>query len=80
MDWIKDHWAMLAGVGIVAVILVFAALAPDWPGADPERNHHAAACLAAGNAIQHHNHGGRDRSKTYWCVNSDGQITDLWFE
>lgn len=82
MDWIIEHVEALI-VLVVAVVIVFVVgmivMAPEWPDADPAKNWHAKACLDAGRTIKHHNHGGRDNSKTYWCVTSDGQITDLWF-
>lgn len=81
-NWIIDHIEGLViglvAVGIVVVIGVVVS-APDWPDADPTRNNHARLCVEAGNTVRHHNHGGRDQSKTYWCVDSDQRITDLWF-
>ena len=33
----------------------------------------------AGHTVRSHSQGVRETSYTFWCVTSDGQITDLWF-
>jgi len=82
MDWIKEHAGTLLAVLIVVGALgVTLAIYNDRAnaGVDPGRNRHAKACIEAGRTIRDHNHGGEDQQHTFWCVTSDGQITDLWF-
>lgn len=39
---------------------------------DPDQNWHAHICVTQQHTIKEHNY-------TYWCVDKDGQIIDIWW-
>ena len=73
-------WAIAGILGVVVCVIIWAAAA-QVDGGDTNKNEHARACVAAGNTIKEkEQYGGKWHTYTWWCVDSDGQITDIWFD
>jgi hypothetical protein len=69
-------------VALVAVALFsVATLAGCSDPANPAENNHAKVCQLNGGSIHKYSqYGGKYSRSTYWCEDSQRNITDLWFE
>lgn len=70
-------WILLGALILAGVV----ALLTDDP-ANPAENEHARACIydRRGEIRTHDQFGGKYSRTTYWCVDRDGRILDLWFD
>lgn len=69
----------------LSLALCFALVGCNDDNVNPDKNTHARMCLTSGSHIKTHDQtewGGKwsVTLTTYWCENSDLQITDIWFE
>ena len=75
-------WKIVGGAIAVVFIVIVLAWACSTDHTDPAQDDHARTCLQVthGTVQKHGQFGGKYTRNTYWCVDRDGRITDIWFD
>lgn len=77
----RDRILGIVVAAIIVAIIVTIYNACHGPPPVAGLYHDEKSCVAEGGTVhEHEQFGGKYNKSTWWCTDSDGNITGLWFE